>query len=325
LAWLTAGFVAAILPLAIDNQADTIRLMSHNTPMSSTGSLSACFALVDHNAVRAVYAFVYSTAHDHYVDGALFDPITATALLVGVSQALRRITRVESRLLVIWYVVTLVFTTSLNDSASVSITRSMVVVPPAALLAASGICSVSAALRALVNARWRAMLPVGIALALLAGLVANLNNNAVALSSQFYPPYPTPLLLIKAIREAPDSTFVLPADMNSISGNYDDTASQNEFCDVLDGYGVQPATILYPIEDILLPYCPLEHGAITPHGTVLILRDSAQRAGACSAPPTSVLTLIQGAAWEYRRVMAPDPAATYLQRLNRLVLATCPG
>ena len=325
LAWLTAGFVAAVLPLVIDNQADTVRLMSHNTPMSTTGSLSAYFTLVNHNVVRAVYAFVYSTAHDHYINGALFDPITATALLVGVSLALRRITRVESRLLLIWYVVTLAFTTPFNDADGVSITRSMVVVPPAALLAASGLCSVSAALRALVNARWRAMLPVGIAIALLAGLVANLNNNGVALSSQFYPPYPAPLLLIKAIREAPNATFVLPADMNSISGNYDGTANQNELCDVLDGYGVQPATILYPIAGTLLPYCPLEHGAIAPHATVFIFRDSAQSAAVCRIPPTSVPTLIQGAVWEYRRAIAPDPATTYLQRLRQLVLVTCPA
>ena len=325
LAWLATGFVAGILPLVIDNQADTIKLMSHNTPSSTTDSLSAYLTLVDHNTIRAAYAFVHSTAHDHYINGALFDPITATALLVGLSLALRRITSVESRLLLIWYVVMLAFTTPFNDSASVSITRSMVVVPPAALLAASGICSVSAALRALVNTRWQAMLPLGIAIALITGLVANLNNNGVALSSQFYPPFPTPLLLIKAIREAPSSTFVLPADMDSISGNYDDTSRQNEFCDVLDGYGVQPATILYPVGGTLLPYCPLEHGAITPHGTVIILRDSARSAGACSALPTSVLTLIQGAVWEYRRAIAPDPAATYLPRLRHLVLVTCPS
>jgi hypothetical protein len=317
LVYVLAGFAATVLPLIVDNGRNTITLMSHNTPLSTTHSLSEYLHLVGHNIVHAIYAFAYSTANDHYVYGAIFDPVAAAALLVGVVTALRRIHVLEARLLLIWYAATLFLTTPFNDSDGVSLTRSMVVVPPAALLAASGLSAYWRALQRIVPAAPNLLLRLGVGCSLCASLAFNLHQNYVTMPDNLYPPYPQMVMLVKAIRESPDTTFILPVNMASIEPN-------SQFCAVMQGYGISPGLLLFPAGSTLITYC---QGATvaTPNPTLLLLRGSEAASKACRTPPSRILSMTQGSIWAFRLAIAAVPAASYEPRALAAALVECPS
>jgi hypothetical protein len=326
------GLGVVVLPLLLDNGLNTFRAMSHNTPLSTTHDLNAYLTLVSQNAGRAVYAFLYSTTSDHYVAGALFDPVAGTALCLGVALALRDIGSLYARLLLIWLVVTLGLTTPLNDSAGVSLTRSMVAIPPAALLAASGLLATWLAMARLVATRtgrlraapWQrvpgmAVLAGGTVLSLLISLSLNLQTYYVTVPSELYTPYPQVRLIVKDMLATPGAAFILPPQMPSIEVN-------REFCSVLDGYGLNPALVVFPQGGALLPYCTVPGGnaAVLPSTAVLLVADP-QTANACSVRPGLVLSELQGTIWAFTLSLTPDPAATYMTRLYALALQTCPS
>jgi Dolichyl-phosphate-mannose-protein mannosyltransferase len=315
--YVLAGFAITVAPLIVDNGRNTLGLMSHNTPLSTTHSLSEYLHLVGHNIVRAVYAFVYSTANDHYVYGAIFDPVAAAALLVGVALALRRIHALEARLLLIWYAATLFLTTPFNDADGVSLTRSMVVVPPAALLAASGLCAYWRAMQRLIPVAPKPLLSLGLACSLCASLAFNLHQNYVTMPNNLYPPYPQMVLLVKAIREAPDTTFILPVDMSSIEPN-------SQFCAVMQGYGVSPAVLLFPAGTGLIGYCQ-GATAIAPNSVIKIFRGSEVAAHMCRTAPSEILSMTQGSIWAFRAPVPTGPAATYATRALAAAITVCPS
>jgi hypothetical protein len=94
--------------------------------------------LVAQNAVRSLFAFVYSTQVDnHYLVGALFDNLSALFLLLGLATLFTPAPR-ESRFILIWYGVLLAVTGLTFYAPSIPTTRTNIVLPAACVIAAIG-------------------------------------------------------------------------------------------------------------------------------------------------------------------------------------------
>ena len=312
-----AGFVLTVLPLVIDNGMDTLHAMSHNTPMSE---MHDYYQFVSQNFVRSLYAFLYTTTNNHYTLGAIFDPLAAAALCVGIALSLRRPWLLSSRMLLIWFAVTTAFTTTFNDSPSVSFTRGMVVIPPAALLAAEGLCAFFMAAQALyLGARhvsWLFLTGLGVVVVLV--LDISLYQFYKAVPANRYPPFPQVDLIIKTIIETPNTVFVLPADMHQEDSNV-------MFCDVLNGFGVDPAQVLYFSGGQIVPFCGPSTQLPSPEPWVMIVASSQQAVAACKVSPADMLSEKQGNVWRFIFPVATRPVVNYAERLRARVFQVCPS
>jgi hypothetical protein len=125
------------------------------------------------------------------------------------------------------------------------------------------------------------------------------------------------LLLVKAIRKSPDTTFILPVNMASIEPN-------NQFCAVMQGYGISPASLLFPAGTGLIGYCQ-GPTVVTPNPTIVVFRGSKAAAQACRTAPSETLSLIQGSIWAFRVSAPTGPAVTYATRALAAALAVCPS
>lgn len=309
-----SGFALVVLPLLLDNGLRTLGAMSHNTPLSQGLVGGMLGGQVGRNTLRACYAFLYSTAHDHYTAGAVFDPLSATALCIGIALALRNWRHPVSRLLLCWFLVTLFLTTPLNDTDAVSATRSMVIVPPAALLSAWGLCSL-VALVADSGRRWSdAVSALALCAVLCASIGFSLHRFYVEAPAHGYTLYPTVVLLMEAVLASDDTTLILPVDIQEHNPNLD-------LCLVLDGFGIDPSRVLYPIHGTLVPYCA---GASAPaHTHVLeVLQATLALARSCVAP-NQVLVERNGVLWVYAIRIPRTTNVTYLPLLYQLAGQLC--
>jgi len=154
---IAAGFMLVVLPLLVDNGGETFRAMFPLVSFSGVRATQAAPDLLAGNAVRAAYEFFHATGyaiqHLHYFSGSLFDPVSATGLAVGFVLALRLRRALWARLTLIWFAVTVALTTPLYYVPQVADTRVQVAIPPAALLAALGLCSAARGLATLVPGR----------------------------------------------------------------------------------------------------------------------------------------------------------------------------
>ena len=153
---VAGGFALVVLPLLVDNGGETFRAMFPLVSFSGARTTQAAPDLLAGNAVRAVYEFFYATGyaiqHLHYYSGSLFDPLSAIGLAIGFVLALRLRCVLWARLTLIWFGVVVSLTTPLYYVPQVADTRVQVAIPPAALLAALGLCSAARGLAALVPA-----------------------------------------------------------------------------------------------------------------------------------------------------------------------------
>ena len=149
---VAGGFALVVLPLLVDNGSETFRAMFPLVSFSGVRTTQAAPDLLAGNAVRAVYEFFYATQQVHYYSGSLFDPVSAIGLVVGFVLALRLRRALWARLALIWFGATVALTTPLYYVPQVADTRVQVAIPPAALLAALGLCSAARGLAALVPA-----------------------------------------------------------------------------------------------------------------------------------------------------------------------------
>lgn len=323
LAFLLGGFAIVVVPLFLDNGAATIKQM---LPLASvaTGSRAVLPAsvLVPQNTVRGIYAFLYATVDDHYTAGALFDVISAAALCIGVTVALRRLRSLSSRVLLLWFALLTALTTPLYYVPQIAGTRSMIIVPPAALLAALGLCAVCRAIGlAWVRPKGAVLFAVSMAGALCAVILLNGYHDYgyVTLLPRYWPPYPVVVSTMEAITTLPRSTFVLPADMPTQNPNGD-------LCLVLDGFQVDPTTVLRFNNKQPVPYCsptaPPRRLALSTH--VVLLVDAVQTMQRCVAQPTVTYIENQATLWGYRLRVPAQPAADYAARIGHLALQTCP-
>ncbi len=318
LAFLSAGFTVAALPLLVDNGAQTIRQMFLQTSLSHGSVGAPVGGLLLQNAVRGVYAFLYANETNHYVYGELFDVVSGGALCIGVTLALRRMRRNGTRLVVIWLAMGLLVTTPLNYAPEIPVTRLMIAVAPAALLAAWGVCASCAALARLAPRAQSALgsLSGVVALAVIVGL--NLHQFYVTMLPRRYPPYPTMDQIARVLVNSPRTIILLPRDMQSLDPN-------QALCAIVDGYGVDPTTVLYPYPTGPRPYCPA--AGASPHAAladVVVLRAVPGPNPGCVGAPSLRLHDLQGAAiWVYR-LTVPTEKVGYLSTLTQSLRGACP-
>ncbi len=318
MAFLLVGFMLVVLPLLVDNGDQTIHQMFLQTSLSQGRAASPVTDLLLQNTVRGAYAFLYANEGSHYVYGEMFDVVSGGMLCIGVTLALRRIRRGGTRLVVIWFAVGLLVTTPLNFVPEIPDTRLMIAIAPAALLAAWGLCASCAALARLVP-RAQSMigsLSVVVALTVIVGL--NLHQFYITMLPRRYPPYPTTDQIARVLINSPHTIIVLPTDLQNIDPN-------QAICDIVDGYGVDPTTVLYPYPTGLRPYCPAENGvAPPPLAAVVVLRDLAGPDPGCVGLPSLTLNDLQGGAIVVYRLTVPTEKGTYLATLTQSLLGACP-
>lgn len=320
LAFLLGGFVLAVLPLLIDNGDQTIRQMFPLINISQARTTGSMSSLLGDNTVRGIYAFFYATENSHYVQGAVFDVLSAGLLCLGMVLAVRRVHHGGVRLVLIWFAVGLLLTTPLYYAPQIADTRLMIAIAPAALLAAWGLRAVLCVLGHLLP-RTRPLVP-GLALAgVLAGILGlNLYQFDGVMLPARNAPYPTADLVARALLATPNAVFVLPADLNTIDPN-------GALCDIVESYRIDPARVLYPDPSGLRVYCSLVPGALpAPAPTVLVLRDGQGHHAGCTAPPSATYVDRQArvTVQTYRLTMPILPPAAYLDVLTLRLGALCP-
>ena len=326
MALLLGGFALVVAPLFLDNGLDTIRQMLPLASMTpGSRAVLPASVLLQQNTVRAIYAFLYATMDDHYTVGALFDVVSAAALCIGVALALRRWRSLPSRLLLSWFLVTTALTSPIYYVPTVSDTRSMVIVPAAALLAALGLCAVGGALGAAGSAalsrRGRRLIPaLGVSGALGAVILLNgFHDYAYAtLLPHYWPPYPVVVSAMEAITTQPHATFILPADMPAQNVNGD-------LCTVLDGFQVDLSTVLRDTQGQLAPYCAIAPArSLTPSPHLVLLIDSAATMQRCVGPPSATYVQNQATLWAYRLNVPARPPGGYVDWIARHAAQLCP-
>ena len=319
LAFLLLGFGLVVFPLVVDNGAQTIRAMFPLISLSQARTAGPVPSLLGQNTVRGVYAFLYATEDSHYVQGALFDVLSAGALCLGVTLALRRVRHDGARLILIWFAVGLLLTTPLYYVPQIADTRLMIAVAPAALLAAWGLDAARHALGRL----WRRVDGLagglGLAAVLAAILGLNLYHFYVTMLPTRYSPYITADLVDRVLLDTPNTLFILPADLSVIDPN-------RSLCDVLDGYQVDPATVLYPYPSGPRPFCADTGDTLPrPRVRVLVIQDSQGPDPGCSGLPRILLAERQGGAiLTYGFTMPLLPPVAFFNALTIRLGSVCP-
>ncbi len=315
IAFLLAGFAMAILPLVLDNGADTIRQMFPLISLSQARTNGAVSSLLAQNMVRGAYAFLYATVDAHYVYGEVFDVVSATALCLGVTLALRRLRALGTRLLLIWFGVGLMLTTPLYYAPQIADTRLMIAVPPAALLAAWGLCSFAGAVQQMTRP---ALYLSGLGAALASIWALNLHQFYGTVLDQHYHPYPSMMLIAKALVTKPDTLFVIPPDIGQLDPN-------RALCDIMDGYRIDAAVVLYPFPSGIRPYCSSAATATPPVlPNIFIMRDGPAPTERCAVPPSELLLEKRGTIMGYAFTLPSQPQGSYLAALTLRALQICP-
>ena len=319
LAFLLLGFGFVVLPLAVDNGAQTIGAMFPLINVSQARTAGPVPSLLAQNTIRGVYAFLYATEDSHYVQGALFDVLSAGALSLGVTLALRRVRHGGARLILIWFAAGLLLTTPLYYVPQIADTRLMITVAPAALLAAWGLDAARLALGRLWRRAGGLAAGLGMATVPAAILGLNLYQFYVIMLPAHYAPYITADLVDRVLLDTPNTLFILPADMTQIDPN-------RSLCDVLDGYQVDPATVLYPYPSGPRPFCSDTGAALPkPRASVLVIQDSQGPDPGCAGLPRILLAERQGGAiLTYELSMPRLPPVAFFNALTIRLGSTCP-
>jgi hypothetical protein len=341
--FLLGGFVVVTLPLVLDNGASTIQQMFPLINLSRARTSGPVPILLAQNTLRGTYAFFYASEYDmHYVVDEVFDVLSGTALCLGLVMALRQVRDLGVRLVLIWFAVTLMLTTPLYYEPWIADTRLVVAVPPAALLAALGLCSVarplavslagsawfrSSARASGIGTGWLHPVPVGrivhdgafsllVAGTLIAAVALNVQNFYVAT-----PQLQTPTLVamaIGAVTTNPNSTAILAGDV-----------SNTNLCLPFDGFGVAPDRALHFQGPQLLPQCPV-YPPPAPYApgrvVVLMSQENLPHIGRCASRLAPVLTWPnkRRALYGFTFTISPDPSTTYAHRIARQLLHACP-
>ncbi len=326
---LLAGFVVVALPLILDNGFDTIGQMFPLISLSQARTTSPVPGLLQQNTVRGLYAFFYALENTHYVLGEVFDVVSGTALCLGLAMALRQVGDLGARLALIWFLTTLMLTTPLYYVPQIADTRLMIAVPPAALLAALGLCSVArslagslagttlfrgSALRSQIVSE--GLFSLTLAGALVAAVVLNYQHFYDAMPQQQSPTLIS--MTIGGVTANPNRTAILAGDV-----------SDNNLCAPFDGFGVVPARALHFQGPQLVPQCSGDLAAapyVPGQVVVLVSQEDVSQAGQCAARLTPILTWPnkQRALYGFSFAVIPDPAATYTSRVAQYLLQTCP-
>ncbi len=323
---MVAGFLLVVAPLVIDSGTDALRNMNHNLPYDGAypGNVPYLIAM---NVVRALYEFFYDVNSDHYLIAAIFTPVAAAALLLGIVLALRQITTLTARLLLVWLIVTLLLSTPLNDRPGVSFTRGMIAIPPAALLAALGLCSVARGLQTRFGRRERTregpLFTLGLAAALMATVFLSGYRFFVAMPQVYGTNERS--MTIGVLSAHRHDTTVLAGDLST--GIFCDDRAQ-----LFDAYGIDPTTVLRFQGQELAPQCPGPSPAPTtaaPSSTAVVLVSDAQlpSVGPCAPRLSRLLLAPNGtqAIWGFVLSVQPAPAATYMARVTQQALRICPS
>ena len=319
---LVGGFAVVVLPLIIDNGADTIRQMFPLVNLSQDRTSGAISSLLQTNTIRGIYAFFYATENAHYVIGEVFDAISAAALGVGFIIALRHIRELGARLLLIWFLAGLLLTTPLYYASQIADTRLQIAIPPAALLAGWGLVTVADAVAGLVAKRARR--PVFV-LVLLATLIA-----AVALNvDEFYRYMPAHVepsdmaMTLAGIQKAGDETTILAG-----------RASNANLCQMLQGFEIDTTRVLQFQNGSLVERCPPPNPPSTTMQqvptksvTVLIAPQEVSFARSCTQQPESWIVRQDRSytLWAITVPVVSGPPATFLTRLASQVTGMCPA
>ncbi len=137
------GFALAALPAVVENRGDLFLGMLPAFVDSYAGAdiferlqrLGEPFEHLRRNLLRSLLAFNYNANVSHYVSGPLLDPVSAILAALGIGLAMSRLRQPLTRLILIWFLVTVTLLGVLSPYPGVSITRMYFVVPPTALLA----------------------------------------------------------------------------------------------------------------------------------------------------------------------------------------------
>ena len=281
---LAGGFAVVVLPLVLDNGSNTVSQMFTQVSLSHDRAPGALSSLVQTNTIRGMYAFFFATENLHYVVGEVFDAVSAAALCVGVVVALRHVRDLSARLLLIWLGLGLLLTMPLFYANHVADTRLQIAVPPAALLAGWGLVTVARAMAGLVAERARG--PV-FALCLTAALVASVALN-VDKFYRYMPEHVSPTdiaMTIGGIQKAAANTIILAGK-----------TSNNNLCQVLQGFEIDPTRVLRFQGGALVEQCPSGAPALAdlqpqPASTITILiaPEEVALARSCSPVPLPFL------------------------------------
>ncbi len=324
LGFLLLGFGLVVLPLVLDNGADTIKQMFSLVSMSQARTSTPAGQLFVDNTKRALYEFFYGTESAHYVQGAIVDLVTAAALCLGLVVCLRTPRSFSARLLLIWFVVSLALTTPLYYVPQIADTRVQILYPSVALLAGLGLTALARTLsRRLPSPPRRWVYRGTLALPLAAVWLLNLN--------QFYNVRPGGVAesdlaaYVGVIQAHPQMTILLAGQSADVN-----------LCQVLDGYSLGQAYELGPSNTGLTPACPFPPttgaaASIPRHSRALVLLGPSQGPGllqTCAAAHLSPLIVApNGATGAFGYIFAVDLHArsTYAATVARQALALCPA
>lgn len=313
LAFVLGGFAVVVLPLAVDNGWDTIHQMFALVNLSQARTESPVSSLLAQNTVRGVFAFLYATESTHYVVGEVFDPISACALCLGFTIALRRLRDRGVRLALIWFLSGLMLSTPLYYAPQIADTRLQFAIPPAALLAAIGLRAAARAARTIGG--WPVLYPIVMVTALIGALILN--------GYHFYVTVPRTLnedviaLDLGAMDAAPQQMIILVGD-----------SANNNLCQVLDGYGKNTGAVLHFQDQRLQPLClAYMDRSPTYYAQAMVVMDKAglQAVTRCHLLlwKLAVSPNHDQTAWGYHLWISIDPKGAYLDRLAGTIKGRC--
>ncbi len=134
---VTAGFAMLVVPFFIVNKSDVIRQMLIE---SGAGNNSEAVAnerlLLLWNTGRSLLAFNYNTKNYLYTSGSLAEPATAALFVLGLGYVVMTWTDARSRLLLVWFGISITATGVFSKYDHVAVSRLSYVLPVVVLLAA---------------------------------------------------------------------------------------------------------------------------------------------------------------------------------------------
>lgn len=134
---VTAGFAMLVVPFFVVNKSDVIRQMLIE---SGAGNNIEAVAnerlLLLWNAGRSLLAFNYNTKNYLYTSGSLAEPATAALFVLGLGYVVMTWTDARSRLLLVWFGISITATGIFSKYDHVAVTRLSYVLPVVVLLAA---------------------------------------------------------------------------------------------------------------------------------------------------------------------------------------------
>lgn len=230
---ILAGFALVVVPFVLINGSSIVSVLSGQSSLTGHQHSASLRDLLTQNAVRSLFAFVYSTQVDnHYVVGAMFDTLSALFLLLGLTVLIMPGAH-HGKFILLWYWSLLALTGVPFYAPSIPTTRINIVLPAACVIAGIGAATLIVRLHDLlgVSRRYGATFWGVAAVAILGVAALNFDN--------FYQVMPRRVpaqqfaMEVEVITSHPRATVVIAPDL----------ASYN-FPAPMQIYGIQPDRVV---------------------------------------------------------------------------------